>query len=164
MTITEQRLREIASYDRRVRDGGAEKIQIAAELLAARSELAAINETLAGIEAALIDAGIGPIGNLGKRVGDLAYIEQRHRRERDAARADAESARREGQEISAGLHEKLHELRAENERLAKQRDELLKAAEIACRQCREETDIDSLAAVVARINAAEQPKPAGGGA
>lgn len=39
-----------------------------------------------------------------------------------AARADAESARREGQEIAAGLHEKLHELRAENERLVKQRD------------------------------------------
>lgn len=99
--------------------------------------------------------------------------------ERDEARAEAEQARREGQEIAAGLHEKLAEVRAEAERVAKQRDELLEASKLAIREIRPSTacsmchdstwdhECDSkvntthvaLSNAIKGASAAEQPKP-----
>ena len=55
-----------------------------------------------------------------KHITAMAAIAQRHLdavAERDAARAEVEQARRDGQEQTAGLHEKLAEVRAEAEKL-----------------------------------------------
>lgn len=151
MKIPEQRLREIASNDKRVRDGGAEKRAIAAELLATRKE----REEYRAVVARQIEDKRRLLVERNEARAGLRVLGT----QLDAARADAESARRDGQEIAAGLHEKLHELRAESERLAKQRDELKQELLALI----ERYTKDALEQAMAKL-ATEQPKPAGGGA
>lgn len=76
-----QRVREVAALSM----FSSNPLEVyASELLAAYDEKEA---DLAGVDAALLDAGIPPLGNLGKRVGDLAHLRKQALAERDEAHA-----------------------------------------------------------------------------
>ena len=86
-----------------------------------------------------------------------------------AARSEAEHERRAGQEMTAGLHEKLAEVRAELAAVKRQRDELVKACSakddlLACYRIGKRPSealfkrLDKAKEVLDNI-AAEQPKP-----
>lgn len=131
--------------------------EVYAERDAARAEAIDHSAALHAISAALGNPALYACAGETLSMALAKHVVQRI----DEARAKVEQVLRDGQEMTAGLHEKLHEMRAEVERAAKQRDELVKAATdfrdlVYLKDGRHTEDV--LNAVLAKI-AAEQPKP-----
>lgn len=86
------------------------------ELAEARAERDKLNADLAGVEAALIDAGVPPLGNLGKRVADIAFVRDREQKwamESEKACKELEAARAEIEQQRKLTEEAKEELRAQ---------------------------------------------------
>jgi len=175
VTIPTDRLRELANG---ATIYGHERNEIAAELLACREERESQRFILSGLRALLVRCGraVGvkmadevSTDFLGYVPAEVERVVARLHEERDAARAEAEQARRDGQEQTAGLHEKLAEVRAELAAVKRQRDELVKACSakddlLACYRLGKRPSealfkrLDKAKRVLDAL-AAEQPKP-----